>query len=341
MTRAIVEGETVSPVPSGGPPRPVRPRPWRRTGALIKGLPVRTLDQLARSCNERLGRQLAELSLWDPSDHGRTWVASDTNLVIVSFNVSPEVESYVQFASTPVERTVLCEVASAQYQPGLQHLLTNDRTESLLARGFSLGKRPSNFRREVVIDGPDAARRIASETLEILFHVFGYRGPQPLSCSFVADRVASPGPAHTRLTARQLALTLRSLGFLVLAVEEGPGEAHRVRAQSEALIFDADLNGPVGTSWYRMQLVLSCRFVPHANATLETANAFNAACGPARAIVNPGRSLRLEFVVPLHMGITEDYLRSALRGFADNMHELDFLVSSRCFEPELADALPN
>jgi hypothetical protein len=174
-----------------------------------------------------------------------------------------------------------------------------------------------------------------------LFHVFGYRGPQPLSCSFVADRVASPGPVHTRLTARQLAFTLRSLGFLVLAVEEGPGEAHRVRAQSEALIFDAGLNGPVGTSWYRMQLVLSCRFVPHANATLETANAFNAACGPARAIVNPGRSLRLEFVVPLHMGITEDYLRSALRGFADNMHELDFLVSSRWFEPELADALPN
>jgi hypothetical protein len=51
--------------------------------------------------------------------------------------------------------------------------------------------------------------------------------------------------------------------------------------------------------------------------------------------------LRLELVVPLVMGITEDYLRSALRAFADNMHELDFMVSSRCLEQELTTALPN
>ena len=322
---------------------PTKPmgRPWKRTGPLIKGLPVQTLDQLAAFCDERLGRQLAELCRWEPSDYGRTWIVSDTNHMIVSFAVSPDVESYVQFASSPVERTVLCEVASAQYQPSLQDVLTKDRTESLLARGFSLGPRPSNFRREVVIDSRDAARRVATEALEILFHTFQYRGPQPLHCLFVADRVASPEAAHTRLTARQLAFMLRSLGFLVLAVEEEPGEAHRVRAQSQALIFDAVLNGPVGRSPYRMQLVLSCRFARHADATLETANAFNAACGPSRAIVGRGGSLRLEFVVPLVMGITEDYLRSALRGFADNMHELDFMVSSRCLEDELTGALPN
>ena len=316
-------------------------RPWKRTGPLIKGLPIQTLDQLTAFCDERLGRQLAELSRWEPSGYGRTWVVSDSNHMIVSFAVSPEVESYVQFASSPVERTVLCEVASDQYQPGLLDLLTKERTESLLARGFSLGTRPSNFRREVVIDSPDAARRVATEALEILFHTFQYRGPQPLDCLFVANRVASPGPFHTRLTARQLAFVLRSLGFLVLAIEDDPGEAHRVRAQSQSLIFDAVLYGPVGRSRYRAQLVLGCRFARHAEATLETANSFNAACGPSRAIVSRDGRLRLELVVPLVMGITEDYLRSALRAFADNMHELDFMVSSRYLEQELTTALPN
>ena len=333
------EGVTIAPVPSRGPERPMR-RPWERAGTLIKDLPVQAPDQLAALCEDRLARQLARLGRWDPGECGRTWVVSDTNHMTLSFVASPAVEPYVQFLSSPMEGTIFWEVASAQYLPALEDLLTKARTESLQARGFSLGKTPSNFRREVVIDSPEAARRVARETLDILFHTFGYRGPQPLRYQFVADRVAASMPVHTGLTARQLAFVLRGLGFSVLAVEDRPGKAHGVRAQRGSLIFDADLEGPVGKGRYREKLALSCRFVRHPNATLESANVFNAQFGPARALIVEG-CLMLQCVLPLARGVTEEYLRAALWCFTDNMYDLDVLVSGGLVGPGVEGLRPN
>lgn len=333
------KGVTIAPNRSARVARPMQ-RPWERTGLLIKDLPVQTLEQLAAFCEKRLAGQLLELGRWDPGECGRTWGVIDTNRMIISFAAPRAAEPYVQFLSSPVEGTILWEVASAQYQAGLDDLLTESRTEFLRDRGFSLGPGPSNFRREVVIDGSETARRVAAETLEILFDTFGYRGPQPLRYRFVADRVASVQPVHTGLTARQLAFTVRGLGLSVLAVEDRPGKAHGVRAQRGSLIFDAGLDGPVGKSRYRGKLVLSCRFVQHPNATLEAANVFNAQFGPARAFAADG-CLMLQCVLPLARGVTEEYLRATLWCFTDNMRDLDVLVSSRLVGAEVEGLRPN
>ena len=188
------EGWTVSPVwrpdtslpPGGGPRR----RPWRHSAVLIKDLPVSSVDQLDASCGDLLAEHLHALARWDPEGCGPRWVVSDTTYLIVSLAVSPHVEAYVQFLSSPVEKTALWEVASSQYTPELEAVLTRERIEALLARGFGLGPAPSNFRREVVIDSPASARRTATETLDILFDAFQYRGPQPLDCLVVAERHA-------------------------------------------------------------------------------------------------------------------------------------------------------
>ena len=317
---------TNSPVLSTGTAPRMR-RPWERKGLLIKGLPGQALGPPAALCEERLTQLLVELGGWDPGGRGREWVVSDTNYMIVSFAASPVVEPYVQFLSSPMERTIFWEVASAQYLPALQDLVTEAHLESLRARGFSLGRSPSNFRREVVIDGPEAARRVAGETLEILVDAFGYRSPQPLRYRFVADRAATVQPVHTGLTARELAFVMRGLGLSVLAVEDRQGKSHWVQARHESLTFYADLYGPVGRSRCREKVVLSCRFVPHPNATLEAANFFNARFGPARVFAEDG-CLTLQCVLPLARGITEEHLRSLLSCFTDNMHDLDVLVGA-------------
>jgi hypothetical protein len=147
-------------------------------------------------------------------------------------------------------------------------------------------------------------------------------------------------PVYTGITARQLAFVLRGLGFGVLVVEDRPGKAHGVRARRRSLIFDADLDGPVGKSRYREKLVLSCRFVPHPNATLEAANVFNAQFGPARAFAVDG-CLMLQCVLPLARGVTEGYLRAALWCFTDNMRDLDVLVSSGFVGSEVEGLRPS
>jgi hypothetical protein len=72
-------------------------------------------------------------------------------------------------------------VSSPDYQPGLAARLTPERQAALLARGFSTWpKSPSNYVREVVVDGEASAKRVVEEALDILFGEFGYRGSEEL-----------------------------------------------------------------------------------------------------------------------------------------------------------------
>ena len=312
-----------------------RQRPWTREGTLIRGLPVARLDQLQALCGGRLARRLIDLSRWPRAGCGRTWVVSDRSYLIVSFPTASGAEGYVQFLSSPLERSVLWEVASGQYDGDGGPLVAGDRAELLLARGFALGPRPANFRREVTIDGEDAARRIAADTLSILFDTFEYRGPEPVRYRLVADRAARPRVVHTRLGVRELAFLIGAFGFTVMRVGEDRSGPAVVRARSQSLVFEAGLQAPVGRRSQRTRLVLSTCFVPHPAATWEAANAFNAECGPARAILLDGR-LHLRLVLPLSFGVTEEQLRATVSAFADNMHQLDAIVVSRRHVGELA-----
>jgi hypothetical protein len=339
------EGLTVSPVcrpdarlpPRGGPRR----RPWRRASVLATHLRVRRADELDASCGARLAARIHELALWDPAGCGPDWVVSDTSYMIVSFGISPQVEAYVQFLSSPLEKTVLWEVASSQYTPALEAVLTRERVEALLARGFGLGPAPSNFRREVVIDDAASARRVAAEALGILFDAFQYRGAQPLDCLVVADRRAPMALTHTRLTVRQVAFLLRRWGYSVLEVEAGSGPHHWVRVQSGSHVFDVAVTLPDAPGPYRRQLVLVAAFVPDERMGLREANAFNSQFGPARAIVMSDRGVRLELVLPLIVGLTEEHLERAVELFAQNIEMLVAIALSSGAERNLAEARPN
>jgi hypothetical protein len=151
----------------------------------------------------------------------------------------------------------------------------------------------------------------------------------------VADRAARPRVVHTRLSVRELAFLIRAFGFTVLRVGEDRRGPAFVRARSGPLVFEAGLEAPLGQQPHRTRLVLSACFVPDPAATWEAANAFNAECGPARAILLDGR-LHLRLVLPLSFGVTEEQLRVTMSAFADNMHQLDAIVASRRHVKELA-----
>ena len=137
--------------------------------------------ELRQLCVEPIIEALLFLAVWAPGRYGTDPEKCDSTYLILSFKASESASAFVQLLSDPVHRTVLWEVSSLDYQPGLTDRLTPERQAALLARGFETGASPSNYRREVVIDGDASASEVAHEVLDILFEVLGYRGEEALS----------------------------------------------------------------------------------------------------------------------------------------------------------------
>lgn len=166
-----------SEVTHGRPPR----RPWRVVDTLVeRSAVISSLDELRAACADRLATELRALAAWDPDGYGETWVASDSAYLILAFATPEGGSAYVQFLSDPVHRTVLQEVSSADYQPGVARLIGPEKEAALLARGFSKGAPPSNYTLEVPIRDREAAEGVAAESLRIVFETLEYRGGQAL-----------------------------------------------------------------------------------------------------------------------------------------------------------------
>ena len=187
-------------------------RPWSEEYVLLEaGTPIRDADELRQRGGEALTEALLYLAVWTPGAYPEDADTCDSTFAILSFAPRWDVSAYVQFLSDPLHRTVLCEVSSLDYQPGLASRLTPDRQAALLARGFTTGPSPSNYRREVVIDGDDSAVEVAREALETLFDMLGYRGEEALMLQIVAERVSEGRPVG--FEPGQLAALLRMDGY--------------------------------------------------------------------------------------------------------------------------------
>ena len=173
-----------------------RRRPWRNDRVLHgPATSIASAEELCQLCTEPLTEALLFLAVWAPGTYRMEREECDRTYLILSFRVSETTSAYVQFLSDPLHRTVLWEVSSLDYQPGLADRLTPDRQAGLLARGFETGASPSNYRREVVIDDDASACQTAREALDILFEVLGYRGEEALTLHVEAERGAGEGHA--------------------------------------------------------------------------------------------------------------------------------------------------
>jgi hypothetical protein len=217
------------------PRRAARPRPWSEKRVIFDpGGPIASVDELRLACLDALAAELLQVATWDPDEYGDTWVASDSTFLILSFRLTEDTSGYVQFLSDGAHNTVLWEVSSHEYQPGLADVLTAERRAALVAQGFKLHRSPSNYIREVEIHGAVAARSVAEQTLDILVNVLGYRGDEALRLHVEAERVASQHLLHPDLEPRKLALLLRQTGFRLRLIEgSGPGEVLRLEVDRD------------------------------------------------------------------------------------------------------------
>ena len=165
--------------------------------------------------------------MWAPGVYGRDPAKCSRTFVVLSFKVTENASAYVQFLSHPLNDAVLWEVSSLDYQPGLLDRLTPERQAALVARGFETGASPSNYRREVVIDGDACATAVAHEALDILFEVLGYRGEEALVLHIEAEEADEWDGVSGDFVPGRLAVLLRQDGYHLRTAVGEPSAADR------------------------------------------------------------------------------------------------------------------
>ena len=162
----------------------------------VRNEPITSIDALVEQCHRALSAQLWTTCCW--SEDGSGWKIGDFNYLVVSVAPDADTSLYVQFWSEPRER-VLTEVGSGEWCPGAIRYIGPAQRKALDARGYTLGGRARNYRKELVIDSAAAAEAAALEVLQIFFEVFGYRGQWRLEYRAAPGRACRPRPGlHER-----------------------------------------------------------------------------------------------------------------------------------------------
>ena len=165
---------------------------WTERGVLIDaGERVESVGDLVARCGERLAGEIWRVASWTDAQRARRWAFSDipSRFLVVEARVRQDACFYVQFLSKPVHGTVLWEVASDEWVPGLAACVGPVEKARILAYGFGKsGRSPCNFRQEVAIASLDDARRVAAEALALFVEVAGWRGDVALTTFSCAER---------------------------------------------------------------------------------------------------------------------------------------------------------
>ena len=159
--------------------------------------PITSIDALVERCHRALSAQLWTTCCW--SEDGAGWKIGDFNYLVVSVAPDADTSLYLQFWSEPRER-VLAEVGSGEWCPGAIQYIGPAQRKALDARGYTLGGRARNYRKELVIDSPAAAEAAALEVLQIFFEVFGYRGQWRLEIKRHRGERADHDAVYTSVT---------------------------------------------------------------------------------------------------------------------------------------------
>ena len=163
----------------------------------VRNEPITSIDALVEECHRALSAQLWTTCCW--SEDGSGWKIGDFNYLVVSVAPDADTSLYVQFWSEPRER-VLTEIGSGEWCPGAIRYIGPAQRKALDARGYALGGRARNYRKELVIDSAAAAEAAALEVLQFFFEVFGYRGQWRLEVERHRGERADRDPVYTSVT---------------------------------------------------------------------------------------------------------------------------------------------
>jgi len=171
--------------------------------------PIASVEELVERCHRALSAHVWTTCCW--SEDGAGWKIGDFNFLIVS--LKPDVDSslYVQFWSEPREQ-VLMEVGSGEWCPAAIRYIGPTQRKALDARGYKVGGRAHNYRKDLVIDSAAAAEAAALEALHVLFEVFGYRGQWRLAVKRHHGERAEHEPVYSSVSPDDFAKVASSAG---------------------------------------------------------------------------------------------------------------------------------
>ena len=171
--------------------------------------PIASVEELVERCHRALSAHVWTTCCW--SEDGAGWKIGDFNFLIVS--LKPDVDSslYVQFWSEPREQ-VLMEMGSREWCPAAIRYIGPTQRKALDARGYKVGGRAHNYRKDLVIDSAAAAEAAALEALHVLFEVFGYRGQWRLAVKRHHGERAEHEPVYSSVSPDDFAKVASSAG---------------------------------------------------------------------------------------------------------------------------------
>ena len=309
-----------------GVTRPVRSdagdvgRPSERRSVLLpargRGL---TLEKLLQRGERPLTRVLETACGW-AVEAPATWEVGDFNVLVLSTRPRRGVTLYVRWWSEPME-PVAAEVCALRGDPSASRFLSREGRVVLRRLGYRVGGRQRNFRKVVVLDGPEATSRMAREALTVFHDVFGYRGRTPLEVQLVRDGRSRPALVHDALTAEDVARLVMAGGDLaevkiadsgqpvVFATGDSPWLVHLPWRTSEPSLF-------AGLHFYRLlprPVVLDAEIVNRINSGLLF----------GKIVVDADDDLAVTMDVRVDGGVTTEWLAQVLRQWREVIAEVD------------------
>jgi len=291
--------------------------------------PFESFEALADACLPTLTARLWATCCWSQT-MGQGWKIGDFNYLVVAVRPDPESSLYVQFLSEPHE-VVLVEVCSGEWNPGAVKYVWKRQRERLVALGYAIGGRARNFQKEVTIETPAEAEAVASETLQLFYELFGYRGQWPLEIEWHRGERAEHHAVHSSVTPEDFGKLAIHLGFDA-EVQAGPPPVVGLRHGKKICLAGLAGRIPDRNLYAGVQLetlVTSPRAIDEA-----TVDRIGQALEFARVVRRGDRALILTMRLRFDGGVTVDWMANALQHWLESWRACERLL--RAARPPLA-----
>ena len=268
-----------------------------------------TRDALHQALDPIVAAWLIATCAWDDVEVG------EHRFVCFSTEVSRGKILYVQFWSEPLE-PVLWEVSSGKADPSAGKWLTGERSERIESLGFTIGGEAENFQREVRIDSPADAERIAREVVDIFYAAFDYRGMTPLQARLVYEGRSELRPTFEAFTPAEIAKVFAGCGYRVEEAElDHEDDPPLLRCRKRGAVTSVVFGEPFSEEELYGSVMLSCE--------LEVRPEDVAHLGPAPdGAANEAPVVAVSTVLLFRGGVTLDWV-------VNRVTEWDAMLASR------------
>jgi len=149
---------------------------------------------------------------------GEDWNVGDYRFLVLEFWPAEGECLYIQLWTEPGE-SVVVEACSGAWTPSARKYIRTPQRAALRALGYEIGGRARNFEKRWRVTNSGGARALASELVNILVNIFGYRGRQPLLMQYCAEGRAHHEPVFNGLVIDDVRRMLAIAGMTAIPYE--------------------------------------------------------------------------------------------------------------------------